>query len=175
MRGRSNTLRLGAGMAAICLLASCGEDRGLEPPAIRYGVDPCAQCGMIVSDERFAAAVIVETARGRHEAHAFDDIGCMMDYAAPDHDRIVAHYVHDVEAPGWIDAETAWFLRSDQLHTPMAFGLASTGSRADAEALRERYPGDVLDFTGLRASHRSDSLATPSLDSKPAAENDPEK
>jgi len=43
------------------LLGACGGRQGaLQPPEIYYGQDTCARCGMLISDPRFAAALLTE-------------------------------------------------------------------------------------------------------------------
>ena len=45
-----------------------------RPPDIAYGKDPCANCGMLINDPRFAAAYVTRNGQAR----LFDDIGCMI-------------------------------------------------------------------------------------------------
>ena len=47
------------------------------PPSIRYGDSLCVECGMIVSAERFTAAIIIEGDRG-NEPLLFDNFNCQM-------------------------------------------------------------------------------------------------
>ncbi|UCC51087.1 MAG: hypothetical protein JSV68_18550, partial [Anaerolineaceae bacterium] len=55
---------------ALFLFVGCGQTTNLEePPQIVYGQDVCERCGMIISEEKFAAAYW--TAGG--EARRFDD------------------------------------------------------------------------------------------------------
>ena len=58
------------------LLAGCGgESATAGPPEISYGRDTCHRCGMIVSDERYAAALVATDGTTR----VFDDIGEMVE------------------------------------------------------------------------------------------------
>lgn len=137
------------------LVAGCGG-AAIQPdtaPEIRYGEDICERCGMIVSDERFAAGLVVETAPHEYEHRIFDDIGEMFAYATEQADElnVVSYFVHDYNSKAWIDAQEAYFVVSEELHTPMGFGLAASAQLADAEALAQERKGQVLSFTETRA------------------------
>ena len=123
------------------------------PPEIVYGEDVCFRCGMIISDERFAAALVVEKAANDYEQFVFDDAGEMFAYAAEDADRsrIVRWFVHDYNSREWIDATTAWFVIADSLHTPMGFGVAACAEEAQAQALAEEWQGRVVPFADAAA------------------------
>lgn len=126
------------------LLLGCGGEATLEPPTVHYGQAVCDVCGMIVSDERFAAAEVV-IRDGRAQTRYFDDTGEVFDLEAPagaEH----AWYVHDMRTLEWLDAREAVYLRSEQLHTPMGLGIAAFATRAAAEAARAEFGGEVLTF-----------------------------
>src|SRR5262245_16948176 len=61
-------------IAGAALLGGCERASTDSPPAIAYGRDECAHCGMIISDDRFAAALIVRDGAQSHPL-LFDDIG----------------------------------------------------------------------------------------------------
>jgi len=67
------------GLAAILLttISGCNRDEGAAPPTIHYAEDVCALCGMIVSDERFACAVVAP-GDGERFVAIYDDIGDML-------------------------------------------------------------------------------------------------
>lgn len=120
------------------------------PPEIVYGEDVCDQCGMIISDERFAASVVIETAPSEFEHRIFDDIGGMFEFVMENNDiEIASYYVHDYSSREWLDARDAYFVKSDGLLTPMSFGLVACAQQVDAEVLAREWNGDVLTFTEL--------------------------
>lgn len=129
-----------------------------RPPAIRYGEDICDRCGMIISDERFAAGLVVETEPGRYDQRIFDDIGGMFAYMAEEGDAlpIVAAYVHDYGNKEWIRAEDARFVQAADLHSPMGFGLAAFALENDAAAQAAAWQGQVLTFA--QAQQASDGM-----------------
>jgi copper chaperone NosL len=132
-------------------LSGCAESIEVQPPQILYGQQECERCRMIVSDERFAAGMIIERTDGSRVALAFDDVNCLFDFERDcDDGRVLARYVHDVNTREWLDASTAAFVASDGLETPMASGVGAAASRDDLVDLRARLAGDLLDFTALR-------------------------
>ena len=51
-------------LAALIFSAGCSGLSSDKAPNIRYGKDPCAECRMIIGDERFAAAFVNEDGEG---------------------------------------------------------------------------------------------------------------
>jgi copper chaperone NosL len=130
--------------------AGCRGEAELAPPEIRYGESVCVECDMIISDERFAAAILVEGPRGP-EARLFDDIGDLLAHEKGRPElRVLARYVHDLGTREWLEAGSAVFLRSPTLHTPMVSGIAAFADRAGAERQSAETPGEILSLDGLR-------------------------
>ncbi|MCB0129877.1 MAG: nitrous oxide reductase accessory protein NosL [Caldilineaceae bacterium] len=134
-------------------LAACGGPTVTPdtPPEILYGEDVCDQCNMIINDERYAAGLVVETEPGRYEHRIFDDIGDLLVYVKGQEDDLViaAYYVHDYNSKEWIDGQTAYYIYSEELVTPMGFGLAAAAQQLEAETLAAEWNGSVLTLTEL--------------------------
>ena len=143
--------------AALLLLAlpACAGEAGAEPtpPTIHYGEDICEFCGMIVSEERFAAGYITPTG----EERIFDDIGDMVQAHLRDQAEAVALFVHNYHDHTWIRAETAHYLLSPDLPTPMLSGLAAFPTAAEASSLAGELGGQLLTFEELLSHYREDS------------------
>ena len=140
-------------------VAACGEPADeLRPPDIVWGEDSCDECGMILSESRFAAASLVED-RGRVDPRLFDDIGDMLRYHAARPELTVRRwYVHDFETEAWLDAETAVFVRAADLRTPMASHLAAFADAAKAEAFAaDQGQAEILSFADLDPASAPDS------------------
>jgi copper chaperone NosL len=133
-------------------LAACAaEGDPLAPPEMHYGEDVCDACQMIISEERHAAATIVEV-DGASEPRRFDDIGDLLDYHEGQPELpVLSWYVHDYETLEWLDALTASYVVSDDLATPMGHGIVAFGDRLRAEAFALEHAGEVKDFDALRA------------------------
>ena len=136
-------------LTAFCLLLSACSPKSAEPqpPEIAYGQDMCDACGMIISDAKFAAATLLTSG----EALRFDDIVEMVTYHM-DHPeaQVKAWFVHDYPSEAWLRGETAFFVLSDQLQTPMGGGVAAFEKKSEAEAFAVEKDGQVLTLDELR-------------------------
>ena len=120
--------------------AACGVQED-GPPRIEVDRTPCAHCGMLISEPRFAAAY---RAAGS-EARVFDDIACLLEGVSRERDRgAVRFWFHDVDTSGWIDGAGAVFVKSSRLRTPMAGGLVAYGDAAAAEKGAAGHQGRVI-------------------------------
>lgn len=151
-------------------LAGCGEEDPMEPPHLYYGQDVCVVCHMIISDERYAAAISIEDDRGRIHKHGFDDIGCIFEYEQQNPDQpILAYFVRDARSHGWIDATRAEFVHSRDIHTPMAFGLAAFPTLPEARELSREVEGDLITIDEARRRFELNILHVSTLGEEPAA------
>lgn len=131
------------------ILASC-QTKIIVPraPDIAYGRDVCDQCGMIISEERFAAGL--QLTDGKYLK--FDDAGEMIKYYQryPDID-LLAWWVHDYDSLGWIRGEDAFFVKSTSLQTPMGTGVLAFETQERAELFAEEYNGTVYNLDEIRS------------------------
>jgi copper chaperone NosL len=112
---------LARGLGYVCagLAVACAAE-ATAPPAVRWGVDECSDCHMILGDERFAA---VARSQGGEEAR-FDDLGCLVRFLGEEPSLETWQvWVHDAGGPGWLPAEGAWYSRDPKGGTPMGSGL----------------------------------------------------
>jgi copper chaperone NosL len=152
MTATRTVLLLGA--AALCV-AGCGRSDSGEPPAINYGVSVCIECDMIISDDRFASAAVIRDERGRLEPLLFDDVGDQIRYERRHADQtVVARWVHDADTSEWLDAERAFYVRSMEIHTPMASGIAAFGTQAAASERADAVGATVLSFSEVWGLNR---------------------
>ena len=136
---RRGAILLAGAFAAPALgaLEACAAD---GPRAIAYGRDQCAFCRMVVSEPRFAAALV--SAKGR--TFVFDSIECLAGYCLQSEATLGAEparslWVTDSERPGTlIRAERARFLREDGPSSPMGKGLLALSSADSQVASRSR-------------------------------------
>lgn len=154
--GGSSVVGLSAIVLAGLVIAGCRRETPIEPPAVHYGQDICCECGMIVSDSRFAAAMLIEK-DGRREMLLFDDIGCLIVGRWQDESDMLARWVTDASSGAWLDATSASYLFSPDIITPMAFGAAAYSDRGAAEQAAAVLHGEVMDFAALVARLRKDA------------------
>lgn len=100
--------------ALLVFLASCSAD----PRPIAYGQDGCHHCKMTLMDPKFGAELVTE----KGKVFVFDDVNCMLQYMDSANDEVYKHIlVTDFLNPGvLLDANVAFYLKSDQFKTPMA-------------------------------------------------------
>lgn len=130
----------------ILIHTGCREAGQPAPPNIRLGETACIECGMIVSDNRFGTASVIEGDRGS-DAVIFDDFNCQLIFEAKHPDlRIAARWSRDYETLEWLDTSEAWFVYSSKIFTPMASHLAAFKDHADADRVAVDLDGIVQDF-----------------------------
>jgi len=136
-------------------LPCCGREPLRGPPDLRPGRDQCAECGMLISEDRCSSALLLEQ-DGHRDYALFDDIGCMLDVerSGLGTRKVVERYVHDHNDKAWVKAEDAVFLLADpeMLNTPMGTGMIGFAKRADAESAQAKHGGRVLDYGALMAA-----------------------
>lgn len=136
----------------LALLSGCQPAGPGGPPNVRYGEEACANCRMIISDERFASALVGPDG----EALKFDDVGCMVLREAEAGQPVASRWVRSFSRPGWLDTRDATFVYSREIASPMGHGLAAV-DQAEAAAALEKGPGarrlrfeELADFVRTR-------------------------
>ena len=123
-----------AALLLAAALSACAPARPGGPPTVRLGVDPCARCGMIVSEERFAGGYIDDEGR----SVVFDDPGELLAALEAQPALRARSFVQDAGGAGWVPAAAAVFKKIPGLPTPMGSGVAAFKDAAEAAALEAR-------------------------------------
>lgn len=136
-------------LLAALVLAGCPAPRQPldAPPDVRYAVDPCDRCQMIVSEERFASAYVTPAG----EVRRFDDLGCLTAFLRERPEQVGEVWVHDHEGKGWLRGREATFVRAPGVKTPMGTGLVAAAEAARAAALAGRTNGETLGWDAFVA------------------------
>jgi copper chaperone NosL len=149
-----------AGLIVAGMLGGCQRVQDGRPPKVRYGEEACAFCRMIISDERFTAALRTETG----DVLKFDDIGCLIQHE-PDQLRPgVTYWVRDWSGPGWLKARDATFIHCASVVSPMGHGLAAIPRGRSSGALVSGPTSRTLQFNelpGFLADSRRAGAADP--------------
>lgn len=124
--------------ALLLFLASCSAD----PRPIAYGQDGCHHCKMTLMDPKFGAELVTE----KGKVFVFDDVNCMLMYMDSAEDETYKHIlVTDYLNPGvLLDANFAFYLKSDQFQTPMASQIVAFPDYDKLKEFKEKNGGVYL-------------------------------
>ncbi len=132
----------------LILLSACGGAQAADgPPEINYGRDICIECGMIIDDPRFAAAYRL----GDGTERIFDDLGGLVLHGRETGELETATvWVSDFEDELLIDAETAHFVPTRGVASPMGHGILAFADHTRAEAMANSLDGEVIDWSRVK-------------------------
>jgi copper chaperone NosL len=146
---RSNNLSLFLGLPLALMFNSCVTD---GPQTININKDNCAHCKMTIAEEHFAAEMITEKGR----VYKFDDISCLNAFRKDNEDKKMKNaYVHYY--PGnneLIPAETAFYIKSSELRSPMAGNIAAFKTEAEANEYKIKLKGEFFDWNSVQQNNR---------------------
>jgi len=125
------------------------RNASLQPVDIE-ATDMCAKCKMAISEKRYAAEAIDNDGN----VYKFDNINCMLRYIFDRKLRsnIAAYYAADYDTHAWVDARKAAHVKSADIPSPMAGGLASFREANKAAAFAVERHGKVIAFEDLWTS-----------------------
>jgi len=132
-------------MAALLLTTACGHEK---PKAVDIEPgDMCSSCKMAISQKKYAAEFIDQDGKDLK----FDDIGCMFRFVKERglKDRVEAWFVMDYRSQHWLRAESATYVKSVSMPSPMGSGLIASENRVYAEECAKKYQGRILTFEDL--------------------------
>lgn len=106
-------------------LFSCTKKTDRGPLEIKYDRDRCSECGMAISDNRFAAQIRGGKDHAYH-AHKFDDVGCALKFSKKQSwfkDAETEFFVRDYEKDKWLEAGKAQYKKVKA--SPMGYGYSA--------------------------------------------------
>ena len=122
-----------------------------KPQPLVIGKDECYFCKMPVADPKFGAEIITQ----KGKLYKFDDTICMINFMK---EGLVAdEKIKDLlnvdysSNQNLLNVNTAVFLVSENLHTPMNSGIAAFASRSQAETFLKDFPGEILTWQQLQS------------------------
>src|SRR5215204_5742923 len=108
----------------VSLISSCQTKQ--EP--LRYGVDACDYCKMLLMDQSFGGEIIT----GKGKIFKFDDTSCMITFlnnTLSSQGEVSKIHVIDFGNPSTlIEAKQAKFVQDEDIKSPMASGIAAFSS-----------------------------------------------
>ena len=135
------------GVVIILLTISCK----VEPEAIEYGKDQCSFCMMNIVDKTHSAQYV--TKKGKQ--FKFDAIECMVnDLTEKNEDDMAIILVADYGKPGqMVDAESATFLISMEIKSPMGANLSAFSTKELAIETQEKHTGQIFTWNALKQKY----------------------
>lgn len=140
-------------LPGLLLLTACE----VGPKPINYGSDSCDYCSMTIVDRQHAGEIVTEKGKVRK----FDAVECMINYDRENSETPVALYlVSDFDAPGkLIDATKAYFLKSDQLTSPMGANLSAFSNPDAAQEKMQQYGGEIFNWKEVKQLKNTTGIA----------------
>jgi copper chaperone NosL len=129
---------------AAVLAAACSPS---GPRAIALNEEACAHCHMTIADPRFGAELITGTGR----VLTFDDVGCMAAWLSENPTPLTGAWVMNYVDHAWMAADSAIYLQTDSLRTPMASGLAALRPGPESDSVRARLGGELVSWAAVRS------------------------
>jgi copper chaperone NosL len=130
----------------VILLGACQ----VESEPINFGKDSCHHCKMTIMDPKFGSQVV--TTKGR--VYNFDDINCIHQFikeSSMKQEDIKHLMVIDFAQPQkLIDAKTAFYVRSEEIRSPMASNLAAFKTEAAAMDMLQKWEGEALSYDKVK-------------------------
>jgi copper chaperone NosL len=106
---------------------------------------------MIVSDRQFGAELVTQ----KGKIFIFDSIECMASFVVEgtvESSQIHSRWVTPFDDPeNLIDADSAFYLHSQTLRSPMGMNLSAYASEAAAQDMQTKFAGDILRWKQVHA------------------------
>lgn len=130
-------------LVIIILFVNCSK----SPEPIKYGHDSCENCRMLITDHKYGSELI--TSKGR--IYKFDSIECLADYSIKLENSVIGSmWVTNFSNPHeLINVNTAIFLKSENLRSPMGLNLSAFSSYPEMENIKKQYGGDKIQWNDL--------------------------
>lgn len=128
------------------ILSACN----VKPAEIEYGSDACHYCDMTIVDRQFASQLV--TSKGR--AYKYDAIECMVHSSQEQFADVEMAYmlIADFDEPGTlIDAQSATYLVSENLPSPMAENLSGYKTKAHAQSKLDEFGGEIYSWNEIQS------------------------
>lgn len=127
----------------LALLLSCQ----VGPGKIAYGEQSCHFCRMTIVDRQHAAQFVND----KGKIYNFDAAECLINFLnGVDEEDIGLLLVSDYNMPeSLILAESATFIISEEIPSPMGANLSALSTKAEAEALLQNKVGKIYNWNEL--------------------------
>ncbi|WP_084696435.1 nitrous oxide reductase accessory protein NosL [Maribacter thermophilus] len=115
----------------------------------------CTHCNMVIKNKAFKAKIETKTGKTLH----FDAIECLVNYLNSKNEKTFNKlYVTDYDQQRYINAENAFYLKSDAIKSPMGANLSAYGSLEEPTKKQEEKEGEIFTWLQLRERFVSSGL-----------------
>lgn len=131
-------------VALLFIMSSCASG----PQPIKPGVEACDYCKMTISQLNFGGEIITQ----KGKIYKFDDPHCLAAFrkGSIDSNSIKSIYFLNFDEPhNLIDADHAFLLRSDGLHSPMGGNTAAFESKEKLHSTQQKVNGEEITIQQL--------------------------
>ncbi len=132
------------------LLISCN----VEPEPLNYGKDACHSCKMTLMDKKFGSELV--TKKGK--VYKFDDTNCMVNFmnsAEMEGEEIAFKLIVDYTQPEkLIQMEHAFFLKSDEIRSPMNSEIAAFETKKAMKEYKKKWKAIYLGWGELQTEFK---------------------
>lgn len=124
---------------------SCAQK---DPDPIKLNSDNCDNCGMTISNPKFAAVLF--TTKGR--TYKFDDISCLLDYKNDNKEKsigaglYVSNFLKDNQL---LPVEVAIYIKGDNVKSPMGGNIAAFNDRESANTYAVDLSAEFTDWNAI--------------------------
>lgn len=136
-------------VALLFVMSACASG----PQPIKPGVEACDYCKMTISQLNFGGEII--TKKGK--IYKFDDSHCLAAFRKEsiDSNTIKSVYFLNFDEPhNLIDADHAFLLKSDGLHSPMGGNTAAFESKEKLNLIQQKVNGEEITIQQLFNSNK---------------------
>lgn len=132
------------------LLFSCN----VEPESLNYGKDACHTCKMTLMDKKFGSELV--TKKGK--VYKFDDTNCMLNFLNSGYleGEELAHklIVDYSQSERLIPVEQAFFLKSDEIRSPMNSEIAAFETEQAMKEYKKKWKAIYLGWGELQTQFK---------------------
>jgi copper chaperone NosL len=131
-------------LAAAVFLSSCNAST--QP--IVLGKDNCSYCKMPFGDARFGAEAISSTGK----VYKFDDAHCLRSFISENSKPTNNWKIYFVDFGGkhdFIDAQKAFYLKSESFRTPMNGNIAAFQTEESLQQAKQEFGGNTVTWKGV--------------------------
>lgn len=132
-------------MALPIMIFSLFSCEPTKPDAIKFNSDNCDNCGMTISNPKFASVLF--TTKGR--TYKFDDISCLLDYKNDNKEKAInaGLYVSNfLSGNQLLPVEIAVYIKGENVKSPMGGNIAAFDNQENANAYAVNLSAEYINW-----------------------------